>query len=97
VSKLSFTTPVGYPLEVFSYSTIHERLLVEEDRWRRGTSIRTFRPDQLNDIVVKVVDKDSEVNTIIEQQTNYKLTTTDLTYDRLKDWENSSKWWDKKI
>jgi hypothetical protein len=82
--KLNLTTPVGYPLEVLSYSTIQDRLT--RSRLDANPNIRNsdFRSDQLNDIITNIVDEKSEVNAFIKQQTNFQLTPADLNLDRLK-------------
>ena len=89
-NKLYSLKPTGYLLEVNSHQTIKKRTNLRNAPLVTKEETVFFRHDQLNDIVSKIIDPESVINTSIKSEINYQLTFNDLTKDRLEHYQNST-------
>ena len=96
-NKLYSLKPTGYLLEVNSHQTIKKRINLRNAPLVTKAETIFFRHDQLNDIVSKIIDPESVINTSIKSEINYQLTFNDLTKDRLEHYKNSTEWWSKTL
>jgi hypothetical protein len=88
--KLYPLRPTAYLVEVASRHTIDACIKQRNDSLAEKKGIKFYRPDQVDDIVSKLIDPRSTLNSLIKNETNHQLTFNDLTPDRLEHYRRSA-------